>query len=138
MPTNLPTQYDDAELSKQEDALLREALAGQAERLLLRSTTRIDTGRCWRRSAVWLCMTDERLLLLAASKRRYLEQMPLRKCKGTQYCHTTGALLLQPSDHWRFNTIALPPVDALKVLKHIEHSTEQPIQEPPVTEPTVA
>lgn len=132
-----PSQFDDL-LSEPEDALLLEALAGDAMRLLLRSTTRIDTGRWLRRTPLWLCATDTELLLLAASKRRYVQRNPLIECKGTQYCHTTGTLLLQPSDHWRFKTIALPPTDALKVLERIERATEQPTPNPTVTEPTGA
>lgn len=135
MPILKPT-HPDAVLSAQENALLSDELAGQLPALLLRSTTRIDTGRWLRRSALWLCVTDADILLFAASKRRYVQRMPITDCKQSQYCHTSGALLLEPTDAWRFSTIALPPTDALKVLKHIEQTIpQQPI---PVTEPTGA
>lgn len=132
------TQQSDHRLSEPEDALLLEALTGRVPRLLLRSSTRIDTGSWLRRTPLWLCVTQTELLLFAASKRRYLQRNPLIECKGTQYCHTTGSLQLQPTDHWRFKTIALPPTDALKVLEHIERSTEKPTIEDPVKEPTGA
>jgi len=132
----LEPTYPDAALSVQENALLSDELAGQRPVLLLRSNTRIDTGRWLRRSALWLCVTDTDILLLAARKRRYLQRMPIRDCKSSQYCHTSGVLLLEPTDAWRFSTIELPPTDAIKVLKHIEQTiTQQPT---PVTEPTGA
>lgn len=129
--------HPDVALSVQENALLDESLTRDSPRLLLRTKTRIDTGRWLRRSALWLCVTDAQMLLFAVSKRRYVQQLPLAECKATQYCHTSGALLLQPSDHWRFNTIALPPTDALKVIQHLE-SEPTPTHLSPVTEPTGA
>ncbi|MFK7790699.1 MAG: hypothetical protein AB8C95_14555, partial [Phycisphaeraceae bacterium] len=73
---------------------------------------------------------------LAASKRRYIQRMPIIECNSSQYCHTSGALLLEPTDTWQFSTIQLPPTDALKVLKHIEETTTP--KPTPVTEPTGA
>ena len=136
MPTLTPTHPDHA-LTAVESALLSEALAGQTPLLLLRSDTRVDTGRWLRKSPLWLCVTQTDILLLAASKRRYVQRMPISDCTTSQYCHTSGALLLQPSDAWRFNTIQLPPADALKVLKHLD-SKAKPTTPTPVTEPTGA
>lgn len=136
MDTLAPTHPEHA-LSAAESALLNEALAGQTPRLLLRSSTRVDTGRWLCKSPLWLCVTQTQILLLAASKRRYLQRLPLSDCKASQYCHTSGALLLQPSETWRFNTIQLPPADALMVLKHLDPPA-QPTTPTPVTEPTGA
>lgn len=124
-------------LSVQESALLDESLGDASPVLLLRTKTRIDTGRWLRKSALWLCVTQEHMLLFATSKRRYVQQMPLADCKGSTYCHTSGALLLQPSDHWRFNTITLLPTDAVAVLQHLDNAKTQ-TQPSPVTEPTGA
>lgn len=135
MPTQPPTHPDET-LSSHESKLLDEALGKELPALLLRSNTRIDTGRWLGRSRLWLCVTDTQLLLFAASKRRYLQQYPLSDCRA-EYCHTSGALLLQPSDHWRFNTIALAPTDGLKVLQHLK-TANTPNQPTPDTEPTGA
>lgn len=136
MATLTPTHPEHV-LSTTESALLSEALAGQTPRLLLRSMTRVDTGRWLSKSPLWLCVTQTDMLLLAASKRRYVQRLPLNDCATSQYCHTSGALLLQPSETWRFNTIQLPPADALMVLKHLDPAaqTKNPT---PVTEPTGA
>ena len=136
MPT-LETTHPDHVLSAAESALLSDELSGQRPLVLLRSASRVDTGRWLRKSPIWLCLTETDILLLAASKRRYVQRMPIAACKASQYCHTSGALLLQPSDTWRFSAIQLPPADALNVLNHID-SANQSTKTPPVTEPTGA
>jgi len=130
-----PTHPDD-QLTDQEAALLEAELGATPPRLLLRSKARVDTGRWLGKSPIWLCLTETDILLFAANKRRYVQRMPIRDCKDTLYCHTSGALLLQPSDQWRFNTIALPPVDAVEVLQHLHNPN--PTKPTPVTEPTGA
>ena len=129
--------HPDVALSEQENALLDETLGDASPVLLLRTKTRIDTGRWWRKGRLWLCVTPTEMLLFAASKRRYVQRMALADCKESTYCHTSGALLLQPNEHWRFNTIALAPTDAVAVLQHLKQPTE-PTQPSPVTEPTGA
>ena len=132
----VPSDQDDV-LSDSEAAALEEALEGASSELLYRTGTRIDTGRWLRKSPLWLCLTGSDLLLLAASKRRYVQRMPLTDCKDTQYSHTSGALLLAPSDAWHHNAVQLAPDKALRVLNHIERVTTT-TQQPPVTEPTGA
>ena len=131
-----PTDQNDR-LSPSEAEVLEDVLQGASAELLFRSMTRVDTGRWLRKSPVWLCITPDEVLLIAASKRRYVQRMPLKDCRASEYCHTSGALLLAPSDAWRFNTVQLAPDKALNVLKHIQR---EPVSkpEPPVTEPTGA
>jgi len=133
----LTPTHPDQVLSAKENAALCEAIGGAAPALLLRSDTRVDTGRWLGKSAVWVCLTDSAIVLVAASKRRYVQRMSLSECEQTEYCHTSGALHLHPSDQWRFNTIALPPVDGLKVLEHIKSAANQ-TKPSPITEPTGA
>lgn len=116
--------------------LLEAELGNETPRLLLRSMTRVDTGGWFGKSRVWLCLTETDVLLLAASKRRYVQRLPISACKETQYCHTSGALLMQPSHQWRFNTIALPPADGLMVIQHLKNASQT--KPTPVTEPTGA
>lgn len=120
-------------MTPQEESLLEDELGDRKPRLLLRSRTKIDTGSWLSKSPIWLCVTDTSLLLLAASKRRYCQQLPLSECRDSQYCHTSGALLLKPCDYWRFNTIAFPPIEGLKVLKHLQQPKQT--KPSPVTEP---
>jgi len=132
MNTATPTHN----MSERERALLDEELGNQKPLLTLRTGTRVDTGRWWWRTRLWLCLTEQDILLLAASNRRYIQRLPLSDCKASDYCHTTGVLKLEPHETWRFTTVALPPADAVQVLHQIENAkakTNQP--EPTVTEP---
>ncbi|MGB0766603.1 MAG: hypothetical protein ACPGYV_02705 [Phycisphaeraceae bacterium] len=131
-------------MSDRERELLHVELAGQHAAYTLRTQTRIDTGRWWRKSRLWLCVASDDLLLFAAHKRRYVQRMPLRACMGSRYCHASGVLLLEPRDDWRFCTIDVSPADAAAVLKRIDNAsnpsappTSTPTT-PPVTEPTGA
>jgi len=131
------------QMTEPERELLRVELGDQAPLLTLRSNTRVDTGRWWRRSRLWLCLTEHDILLFAAHKRHYIQRMPIRDCQSSRYCHTAGALLLEPREDWRFSTIMLPPTDAIRVLHHLENLLTQPSQpqqtkipNPHVSEPT--
>lgn len=98
-------------------------LAGERPRLLLRTRTRIDTGRWLGRSPIWLCVADTKLVLLAVSKRGYTQQSALPDCSDAWYCHTTGQLVLEPAPGLRFSRLSLTPEDALRVLHLIEQGT---------------
>jgi hypothetical protein len=100
--------------------------------VLVRTQMRVDTGGWLRNSAMWLCLTDSELVLFAANRRRFLQRLPLIECAGTSYCHVSGALHLQPSDRWHFSTIAMPPVEGIKIEKQLALITKKQIS--PATE----
>ncbi len=94
---------------------------GAAEpRLKVRSKTRIDTGRWWRSSPLWLCVTDDELVLFAASRRKYLQRLPITDCRDSHYCHITGELVIEAAVEMRFSRFVMPPTDALRVLDALE------------------
>ena len=103
-------------MSSTERALLASELGNAKPLLTLRTATRIDTGRWLRRSAVWLCVTDQKLVVLAVSRRTYCESIDLQDCAASHYNHTTGQLVIEPSSRLRFAHLALPPNDALRVI----------------------
>jgi len=88
-------------------------------RLAVPSQTRIDTGRWWRRTRLWVCVTDRDMVVLAAGRRRYIERFPIAECRASHYCHTTGELVIQADKGPRFNHLAMSPVDGLAVLHAI-------------------
>ncbi len=126
-------------MTRQEAALLSAELGEQSPVLTLCTGTRVDTGRWWRRSRLWLIVTECDLLLLAARKRRFIQRQPLSACRDSTYAHTTGMLLLEPRETWRYAAVSLPPTDAMKVLGHLETAGTTPTESTsPVTEPTGA
>lgn len=101
--------------------LLLAQSGGREPRLVVRTGTRVDTGRWLRRSALWLCLTDDRLMMLAASRRAYCQSMPLTDAADSWYCHTTGQLVIEPNDSLRFNRLDMTPAQALSVLEQIKN-----------------
>lgn len=93
-----------------------EQIGTDPPRLLLRTGTRVDTGRWLGRSSLWLCLTDRDLVLLAVAKRRYVEKVPLADCRNARYCHASGRLVFEGLEGMRFNQIDMSPTDALNVL----------------------
>jgi hypothetical protein len=108
-------------LTELEKRLLATVCAeGQAEaRLCIRSRLRIDAGRWWWRTPLWVCVTDAAIVLLAVARRHYVEQVPLANCRESRYCHESGELLLAPVETLLFNRIRMSPRDALAVLRLI-------------------
>lgn len=88
-------------------------------RLAVPSRTRIDTGRWWRRTRLWVCVTDRDVVVLAAGRRRYVERFAIADCRASHYCHTTGELVIHAAKGPRFNRLAMSPVDGLGVLHAI-------------------
>lgn len=102
------------------EKLLLGTVCGDAEpRLCVRSEHKIDAGRWWRRTPLWVCVTDSHLLVLAVGRRRYIENVPLAECRESRYCHASGELVLAPVENVQFARIRMKPRDALAVMKAI-------------------
>lgn len=108
-----------------ESELLREASDGAKPRLVMRTDTRIDTGRWWRPTPIWLCIMDDEVLILAASRRRFVESAPIEECAESYYCHASGALVLHPVEGLRFPQFKMPPREALRVLHELFGETSE-------------
>jgi len=103
-------------MNKLESALQKELTGGVEPKLLLRTRTRIDCGRWWRRTPVWLCITGGELILFAVARRRYAERVPLADCLASHYAHATGELVIDPTESLRIKRLTLTPRDALDAL----------------------
>ncbi|MEY3395319.1 MAG: hypothetical protein RL346_1555 [Verrucomicrobiota bacterium] len=103
-----------------ESVLLGELTGGAQPRLLLRSRTRIDAGRWWRRTPVWICITHSELILFAVARRTYAERVPLAECHASHYAAMTGELVIEPAESLRVKHLALTPKEALGVLDFLK------------------
>ena len=99
--------------------MLQEVTDGVEPRLCLRTGTRIDAGRWWRRTPVWLCIMQEELILFAVAKRHYVQAAPIAACGETRYCHATGELVIAPVEGLEFDHLAMSPDNALKILSFL-------------------
>lgn len=107
-------------LNKLERAVLNAETGGAEPRLAVRSKTRIDAGRWWRLTPLWVCVTDRDVVVLAAARRRYVRSVPIADCQGSHYCHTTGELVIEAGEDLRFRRLAMSPVDGLRVLQALK------------------
>ena len=113
-------------MNPKEKQLLREQLGDAEPRLCVRSKARIDAGRWWRRTPVWLCVVADQLVMLAVARRRYIESVPLADCSGTRYSPATGELVVEPHEALQTNRFPLGPRDALRILNLLDknHQTK--------------
>ena len=112
-------------LNAVEHAILLTETDGAEPRLSVRSNTRVDAGRWWRRTPLWVCVTEHDVVVLAAARRQYIQRLPLGQCQASHYCHTTGELVIEGSEDLRFSRLAMSPVDGLLVLDAIHLNKTQ-------------
>lgn len=99
--------------------LLREAVGNAEPQLCIRSGARIDAGRWWRRTPVWICLVGGELVMLAVARRRYIEKVALSACASSHYSHATGELIIAPAENLRYNRFRLTPREAIRILARI-------------------
>ena len=104
-------------MNELETQLLRETVGDAEPSLCIRSGARIDAGRWWRRTPIWLCIVGGELVMLAVARRRYLEKVALADCAASHYSHATGELVIEPVENLRFNRFRLSPREAIQILR---------------------
>lgn len=106
-------------MNQLEQQLLREHVGDAEPRLRLRTKTRVDTGRWWRKTPLWLCVMEDELVLLSVSRRRYLERVALSESTKSHYNHSTGKLVIEPTETLQYNSCTLTLRDSLRVLNFL-------------------
>jgi hypothetical protein len=104
-------------LNKLEHAVLMDQTSGAESRLSVRSQTRVDAGRWWRRTRLWVCVTDHDVVVLAVARRRYVQRVSIAACQGSHYCNTTGELVIEGDEDLQFSRLAMSPAEGLSVLR---------------------
>jgi len=84
--------------------------------LCLESGTRVDAGWWLRRAPVWLCITAEQCIVLVAGRRSHVARVPRAACRASHYDHASGEVVIDPGDSLRFDRLAFPPREALRIL----------------------
>ena len=112
-------------MNQLEREILNAQTGGVEPRLSVCSNTRIDTGRWWRQSPLWVCVTDSDVVVLAAARRHYIQRFPIAQCRDSHYCHTTGELVIEAGEDLRFSRLSMSPMDALRVLNMLDETDQQ-------------
>ena len=113
------TQLDSSRpsgMNPREQLLLHSVVGDSEPRLCVRSQTRIDTGRWYRRSPLWVCVAGDQLVMLAVARRRYTSTMPVNDCQDSHYCNATGELVIEPGEKLEYNRFKMSPRQALRLL----------------------
>jgi hypothetical protein len=97
--------------------LLREMVGVNKATLTIRSRAKIDAGRWWRKTPLWLCVVGDDLVMLAVARRRYAEKIAIAECPASHYNPATGELVIEPAGELRFNSFKVNPRDAIQILK---------------------
>lgn len=84
--------------------------------LCLQSDTRVDAGSWLKKAPVWLCITEDRVVVVVAGRRHHVASVPRAECKASRYDHATGDVVIEPGDSLRFNRLAFKPREALHIL----------------------
>ena len=103
-------------MNELEEKLLHEETGGAEPGLRIRTGTRIDLGRWWRSSPVWLCVVGDELILLAVARRRFFARIALRDAGASRYHHSSGELVIEPGEALPLHKFKLTPADALRIL----------------------
>ena len=102
-----------------EQQLLREQVGVNKATLTIRSRVKIDAGRWWRKTPLWLCVVGDELVMLAVARRRYAEKIAIAECPDSHYNPATGELVIEAGEDLRFSRLAMSPTDGLRVLDAI-------------------
>ena len=104
--------------------LLRAETGSDAEPLLcMKSGTRVDAGWWLRRVPIWLCITADRVVVAVAGRRRHVASVPRAACRRSRYDHATGDVVIEPGESLRFDRLAFPPREALRILHLLGSAT---------------
>ena len=95
--------------------MLNEATGGVEPLLCLRTGTSVDAGLWLKKVPLWLCITEDSLVLLAVGRRRYMQRAELAECMASSYCHATGEFVIGPVEGLEFGRVKISPAEALRV-----------------------
>ena len=99
-----------------ERAVLREEIGDATPRLVIRSNTRVDTGRWWWRTPLLLAIMEGELVIFAGARRKYACRIGFDSCSRSVYDHGSRELVLAPAEGLEYRRVGMSVSDALRVL----------------------
>lgn len=106
-------------------------IAGETRPLVcVESRTRVDTGSWLIKRRVWICVFEDSLVLIAASRRRFVERYKLSDIADSHYSPMTGEFIIYPAEgieHNAFRVSAREALEILQVFKNQSQPTNQAV-----------
>lgn len=116
-------------MNELEQQLLREQVGVNKATLSIRCRAKIDAGRWWRKTPLWLCVVEDELVMLAVARRSYAEKIAIAECPDSHYNPATGELVIEPGENLRFNRFKITLREAIQILKILNpHSVSRTLQ----------
>jgi hypothetical protein len=122
-----PSPQDDvvATLTSAEGRLYRELCGSDRVVLLLLTESMAEVGLWMWKRRVWLCVTDQALVLFAEGRKPIAQRTPYAHIGESLFNHVTGELVLAPDRKYRLGRVKLQPKDGYQVLAQIYHGVKQ-------------
>ena len=118
-PDTAAVQAAQALMTGAERQLLQK-ICGEAEVMrLYQTSTRVPVGLWMIERRVWLAVTRDALILLAAGRRPLAQRVLFLHLYESLYNPVTGELVLGPDREYRVGQVRLPPVEGSQVLAEI-------------------
>lgn len=73
-------------------------------------------GRWFVKGRVWICVTDNDLIVCAAGRKPFIEKVSLHDVADSFYNAITGELVFQPADVFSLKKVGIAPHDAHTVI----------------------
>jgi len=89
-----------------------------------RTETPVDTGDWLSKGRACVATTEDSLLLFAAGKRSYMENVPFDRLRCSLYNHVTGELVLAPARSSKIQQLKLAPLEGYQILAQIYQDAE--------------
>lgn len=86
---------------------------------LVRTDTKIDVGKWFRKRRICACLLGDQLLLVAEGRRPYTERIALAELRESRYNHVTGQLVFAPAEGLRQRSLKMSPLAGLQMLAQI-------------------
>ena len=102
-----------------EQSLLDAAAHGETPIVLLKTSSTMDVGQWFLNGRVWIACFAERVVMFAAGKRPYAEEIPVAELAKSFYNFLTGELALAPALAAKVRRVKLAPLDANIILEQI-------------------
>jgi hypothetical protein len=121
-PLTDPLEKDGEEfqhLSRSEHKVAEEALGDRPVYFLSKSDTTVDVGHWLNEGIAWVAATENEVVLFAAGRRPFIEEIPFTRLYKSLYNHITGEVVFSPAEAESMTRIRLSPAHGFQLLAQI-------------------
>ncbi len=111
-------------LGDPEKRLAEELFQADPVYTLDKTETTADVGHWLSNGIVWAATTADRLILFAAGRRPYVEEIPFGMLRKSVYNQVTGEIVLGPAKDLKTTKLRMPPAPAYQLLAQIYQQEE--------------